>query len=209
MLRFQIEPKEGWERASGHLLDLWKMVVRKAVEKGYLDEEFTPPLFTSKRLSRALGTTHTHFRTDRWSGKSVWVQGVVVTEAYNYVTDDQLILRTLCHEMAHVIYPRHHHDYTWACCARDLGWEWGENGNRFCSSKDTKIVEAIQKEHGMFPKPTYKYQLICPTCGKVFTKYKTMCESLKRPRWMCSSCHTTLGYIDLTTNKFYEIKKNK
>lgn len=207
MLRVSMGYKMSWDRPTDRLIELWKRVIAKAREKGYLHpEEFDPPLYTSKKLTRAVGTTHTAFRKN-WDGETVWAQAVVITDAYKYVDDDNMILRTMSHEMAHVIFPRHYHDYLWSRCARDIGSEWGETGGRFCSSSDTKIIEEIQQKIGIKPRPQYKYQLYCPHCGKVFTKYKTKCASLTRPRWRCSACHTTLGYIDLATNEFHEIKK--
>lgn len=200
--------KTGWKRVTDErILKIYQQVVNRCIELGWLEKaEFAPPLYTSSRMTRALGTC--------WQKRTQWgyyaKDGIPTVEALIVVTSDIVkypdvfAAGTLIHELAHATCP----------IGEKHSWRWERRGNiiaqafpgvkiqRYASAEEVKIALEISPKK----KREWKYQLVCPKCGREFTKYRTICASLQRPRWSCGVCHVNLGYKILATGEFKEIR---
>lgn len=199
---FAWEEKASWKPVKDNrIVALYSEVIAEALRKGflrYLDEK--PPLRISGKLRRAIAFCYQH-RVDCKSSRAC----IVLSDALPYQSDD-FIRSTLVHELAHAICPlEEKHGERWYHAAYEIGKRWNYLPSRCASScKSKDFNETLKKLH---PKAVteYKYQLVCPSCGRQFSRYKSMCAAVKRPRYACGVCHTTLWRKDLTTGKVYEI----
>ena len=194
------EEKASWKPVKDNrILALYREVIAEARRKGFLHYcAETPPLRISSKLRRAIAFCYQH-RVDSKSSRAC----IVLSDALPYQNDD-FVRSTLVHELAHAICPlEEKHGQRWYHAACEIGKRWNYLPSRFKSNcKD--FSETLKKLH---PKAVikYKYQLVCPKCGREFTRYKSMCASLKRPRYACGVCHTTLWRKDLASGEICKI----
>lgn len=80
---------------------------------------------------------------------------VEFSKHYLHIDDDE-ILDTILHEIAHaLIDPKHGHDYMWKMMARKVG------------ANPQRTTEAHIE-----PSAGYNYAMICPSCGRRWNRYR-------------------------------------
>ncbi len=102
------------------------------------------------------------------------VPGIFINKFYAEHNDEEFVIDTLIHELAHALTPGHRHDKVWRKLALDLG----------CNSRLdwSKIITQPGN-----------YQAVCPTCEVVFNKYR-------KPKYIqgyyCPKCGKEHGQLD-------------
>lgn len=201
--------KAGWKQVTDErVLAIYRKAVNRCVELGWLEKaEYAPPLWQSNRLVRALGTCYQKRIQYGYYAKD----GIQTCEALIVVTSDiskwpdKVAASTLCHELAHAMCVfGEKHSFEWQYRADRIAEIFPDvRVSRLATTEEVKVINSLRPPE---KRSQYRYQLICPKCGRTFTKYKSMCESLRRPRWRCGVCHVNLGYKILATDEFKEIR---
>lgn len=199
---FAWEEKTSWKTVKdARIKKLYGEVVEEAQKRGFLNplKGEIPPLRITSKLRKTIAFCYQHY-VDYDCSRAC----IVLSDALPYQSDDFIRL-TLVHELAHAICPLNEgHGAHWRYAATEIGRKWGYHPTRV-NGNCKNFKETLKKMH---PKAVteYRYQLVCPECGRKFTRYKSMCASLKRPRYACGVCHVRLNYKDLTTGEIHEIK---
>lgn len=200
--------KTGWKKVTDkRILKIYKQAVARCVELGWLEgEEFAPPLYASAKLRRALGTCYQRKLQYGYYAKDgiPTVSSLIVVTSDIVKYPDTMVAGLLSHELAHAMCDiGEKHSCVWEYRGNKIAAIFpGVKVQRYTSPEESKIAQEISPQR----KTVWKYQLVCPKCGREFTKYKSMCASLQRPRWSCGVCHTKLGYKILATGEFKEIR---
>ncbi len=78
-----------------------------------------------------------------------------LSKALTELNDEEKVIDTILHEIAHALTPGQHHNHVWRAKAIEIGC----NGNRCYNSKDVET-------------PDSKYKAICSGCNKTHKKHK-------------------------------------
>lgn len=102
---------------------------------------------------------------------------IVVNAFYAAHNSEDVVLDTLLHEVAHALTPGHKHDAVWRTMAEKLGCQ------------PDRLKTNIVRQPG-------RYKAVCPTCQRVFYKYR-------KPKYIqgyyCPECgkeHGRLNFLD-------------
>jgi predicted SprT family Zn-dependent metalloprotease len=115
----------------------------------------------------------------------------IITISEKLGQDYDQIRETLCHELGHFVAPKENHSYLWKVRANKIGARWGLTTSRL-SDNETFKKAAQQAREEVRKNATYKYRLVCPSCGLDW-KYKSNCKAVQTPgRYRCPKCKTTL-----------------
>ena len=115
----------------------------------------------------------------------------IITISERLGQDYEQIRETLCHELGHFVAPKENHNYLWKARANKIGARWGLTTSRL-SDNETFKKAAQQARAEVRRNSTYKYRLVCPSCGTDW-KYKSNCKAVQNPsRYRCPYCKTGL-----------------
>lgn len=178
--------KRGWrEVTKGPIYDLFIEVLEEAMNKDLIrstTKDF-PRLFIHKS-TRALGTCYNHKNSD-----GTYSTSILLSE---YILDcpADKIRKTIVHEVGHMLAPGDKHGYYWYVRTNRLGGKWGYEASRL--EHDEEMNNAMNAAKRAVAS-VYKYELVCPKCGKVCGQYKSCCDAVKHPqRWRHKACGTPL-----------------
>ena len=196
--------KKSWKVVENkEILKLYSEVVNQACEHGLLYCQEEAPILRYTRRTKNLFAYCNMWRVN----KNTFECAIVLGETLLHLPAD-IVRETLCHELAHAINsPYERHGSEWERCARLIGSKWGYRPQQYATDKEVEEYNVAYK--ALHPSSEYKYQLVCLNCGKEFTKYKSMCESLQRRKYACPHCHIPLGYKVLETGEVKEIPSKR
>lgn len=113
------------------------------------------------------------------NGKNSYFSVIGVNESI--LSDQQLLLSTLIHEVAHSLYPKDHHGQKWRTAGNRIG-------NRFGVDISTTFDNSVH------PLPS-KYVIQCPRCNKTWG-FQRLCQTVKFPElYHCKDCLENLVRI--------------
>ena len=135
----------------------------------------TVPISLNNRLQTTLGRTIAVY--GEHSAKTLGIQ--ISGRLANYGTETE-IKRVVRHELAHYFATNesqafHGHDKYWKTWAIKL---------KVPPTPYTSVSETYKQQCAK----EYKYQVVCPKCGRVLKRYKTKCRPIRYPSDYTSTC---------------------
>lgn len=179
--------------ASKEHIELYYKIINKARELGYLKGAETPPLYTCKQSTRALGwcSYKIVYGVPYTYSKSITSNGICISEGFLSLEASKAT-ETLVHEIAHFCsawkYGEDgvHHNARFRSIGNHIGWFFDVEIDTHTTNHE--IANSVLKKR-VETKTLYKYELYCPVCGKVFNQYKTECNAIKYPsRYYHKNC---------------------
>lgn len=105
-----------------------------------------------------------------------------------YVTDLDLVRKTLVHEFGHFVAPLENHSFLWAIRADKIGEKWGIVSHRNADHEESLIFRANME------KP--KYAIRCTQCGQIIRRTR-LSHCITHPQeYYCGKCGGTLERIE-------------
>lgn len=113
------------------------------------------------------------------NGKNAYSSIVGVNESI--LSDRQLLLSVLVHEVAHSIYPKDHHGQKWRTAGNRIGKRFG--------------IDVSTTLDNQIPSPDFRYTIQCPKCHKTWG-FQRLCQTVKFPElYQCRDCGESLVRI--------------
>ena len=190
----------------------WKPCTNPEINKIYNEvfnatKELYPEYFDCKisfyldTSTSHLGRCTTHLRRDsiysKWGTVNHYGNlryNEVVILLSKYVTDLDVVRRTLIHEFGHMVTPRENHSYSWEARTKRIGAKFNEHDFRRLASTDDSESFRQQIAASGAKKEAKTYTVVCSKCGRVVTRRK-MCDVIKHPEnWRCGVCNSPLQH---------------
>lgn len=203
--------KKTWREVTDTaVLKIYKELVNRAIELGYLEDDFHKPSLYYTTRGNFVGTCYQQLGAP-WTYDDGNTHAAILlhVNVLSYTPDG--IREILCHELGHAVSRiTEGHGTMWRYRTQRLGQPWNVPVSQTVSVKTWEKGGELSREYAAAHNVgVYKWQLVCPQCGKEYTKYKSLCASLQRPRWACPHCHVALYKKNLLTNEISEIVRKK